>query len=339
MDKSFWEVDPGVALGPLALGLPRDEILERAAEAGMEVPADDEVSTSVCFDDAEIELHFRPEAPHRLWQMVVSDERVRFGGQRVIERPLVEIVDLLKIPAEETLWRRWVDDEALPEEQQAAAGPLADEELLLSGTLWITTLGLGLQQSYGEIDSLWLRQPADSPRTGLGQWTAAQRKLAVDPDLAAKIARARRGPPQPTNYWVWIVNVLAVIAAGWLVLATVRLQQRWNEAVVIEGVVVAVDPPPPEPFPDRVTVAYVDTKGVRRETLLQRADYYVASGIGDKMEIRYLLEAPDKPLGPARIRDIAFDFAVPRVIGLFATYLVLQLVAGVVFRMGTPKGN
>ena len=339
MDKSFWEADPGVGLGPLALGLPRAEIFRRATEAGLEVPANDEVSTSVYYDDAEIELHFRPEAPHRLWQIVVADERVRFGGQPVVERPLVEIVDLLKIPADETLWRRGDDADRLPEEEPAAAGNLADEERLSSGTLWITTLGLGIEQYYGEIYSIWLRQPADSPRTGFGQWTVAQRKLAADPDLAAKIARARREPPQPTNYWVWIVNVLAVITAGWLVLATLRLQQRWNEAVVVEGVVVAVDPPPPEPFPDRVTVAYVDTKGVRRETLLKRADFYAASGIGDKMEIRYLLEAPDKPLGPARIREIAFDFAVPRVIGLFGMYLVLQLVAGVVFRIGTPKGK
>jgi hypothetical protein len=105
-----------------------------------------------------------------------------------------------------------------------------------------------------------------------------------------------------------------------------RYQVRWNAAPVVEGNVIDVKPPPPDPFPDEYTVEYADQAGNPYQALLKRNDVYVAPKIGEKIEIRYLPEQPDQPLGPARYRDAAFVKFVPIGIGVMASYCILQII-------------
>jgi hypothetical protein len=96
----------------------------------------------------------------------------------------------------------------------------------------------------------------------------------------------------------------------------------------VEGIVVAVDPPPPEPFPDRFTIAYAEITGEPHQVIFERNDLYSTPKLGEKVDVRYLPEAPDKPLGPARWGDIAFEEYVPWAIGIVVGYFVLQLTVG-----------
>lgn len=336
MNPAFWEADLGVGLGPLLLGLPREEILRRAAAEGLAPPDGEDDPTSAYFDDAGLDLYFRPESPHALWQIGVTDERLRFGGLPVIDRPVHKIVGLLKVPPEETLWRDGSDPEdCLPENEKPATGAAAALDLLDFGVLWFTTLGLGVETDQATVLGVYLRQPEDSPRTGVGSWTEEQRIYSADPELAGKVRQNRRrmtvfGAP-PTS-WRWAVNLVGMLAAAWVVWSAFQLQQRWNNATVVQAEVIAVEPPPPDPFPEAATVAYSDLKGRRHEIRLERNDFYVIQGVGDTIELRYLPEAPGHPLGPVKSRDIGFDYAVPRVGAVLAAIAGLQLVGGFFFR-------
>ncbi len=106
----------------------------------------------------------------------------------------------------------------------------------------------------------------------------------------------------------------------------IRYQARWNAAPVVQGEIIDVKPPPPDPFPDEYTVEYRDQSGNPHQALLKRNDVYVTPKIGETIEIRYLPEHPDRPLGPARYRDVAFEKFVPIGIGVMASYLILQII-------------
>ncbi len=105
-----------------------------------------------------------------------------------------------------------------------------------------------------------------------------------------------------------------------------ELQKKWNEAPDVVAIVIALKPPPPEPFPDEVTVSYTDTSGNEHQFVLGRTDYYGIAKIGDEINIRFLPELPEKPLGPSRFREVGFDFALPCGIVILASYSVLQLM-------------
>jgi len=56
----------------------------------------------------------------------------------------------------------------------------------------------------------------------------------------------------------------------------------------------------------RYTVEYRDQAGTPHQVVLQRPDVYVNAQIGDKIEIRYLPENPDRTARPARYRGRGF---------------------------------
>ena len=118
-----------------------------------------------------------------------------------------------------------------------------------------------------------------------------------------------------------------VAALGLLVWRAIDYQSRWNAAPVVEGTVVAVDPPPPDPFPSKFTVAYQDLEGNPHETVFGFADVYVTRAVGDKVEVRYLPGAPDEPMGPARVNDAAFLKFMPWGIAIVGVYLGVQILA------------
>lgn len=331
MKDAHFRVDVGARMGPFELGASRADIMQRATAAGFEAAAnDDNDPTYITFDNAEIDLYFRPEEPHALWQVVVCDERARFGNQEVIERTIRQIVELLQVPNDETLWRDGDDDDdCLPENERPPSKAKTDEELIESATLWITTLGLGLHQISGEIYGILLRLPQDSPRSGFGSLTDKQRQLVPAPKSREKPSSTYVPTRHRFSALIWVLNLVLFGAVAWFVFQAVELQQRWNTAVVVESEVVAVDPPPPDPFPEIVTAAYVDQQGTRREVQLRRMDYYAIVKLGDKIELRYLPEAPDQPLGPAKVGDVGFNFAMPRMIVVVGVYLVLNLLINV----------
>jgi hypothetical protein len=177
----------------------------------------------------------------------------------------------------------------------------------------------------GEICTVYLRKPEDSPRRGDGPLTASQRELSARKDLPTYLIRPRRAAPEAA--WLQTVLVLALFGGlGLLIWQAINYQLRWNAAPVVQGDVVDVQPPPPDPFPTDYTISYRDQSGAAHQVVLKRADVYVTPKVGETVEIRFLPESPDRPLGPARYRDIAVEEYVPRGIGIVAVYCVIQVI-------------
>lgn len=326
MDDKLWSVDPGRGLGVLRLGAPLAYVRQSLAEVGIDLEEDDDHWLYV--DDLDTELIFTTTKPPVLREIVVEDDRVRFGPLPVIGQRLHQVVELLQVPDGETLWRLARDDE--PDRPPGGNRPPewtpSDEWLLDQGTLWITSLGLGLSMVRGEIASLRLREPAGSPKRGIGSLTPAQRELSRRSNLATLLLRSTTPAAQARSWFQSLSRLAVFVALGLLMWQAIGYQQRWNVAPVAEGEVVEVRPLPPDPFPMEFVVAYRDHNGGAHQAVFKRADIYTSPAIGEKVEVRYLPEAPDQPLGPARYRDIAFEKFVPWAIGIVAAYTVLQLI-------------
>jgi hypothetical protein len=342
MSDDLWVMEPGKGSRVLELGATRQDILRRLAAARFEIDDDeedeeyDEVEDHwVYVDEIDAELTFTAGANSTLQEIVMTDERVRLGPIEVIDEPLGEILELLKVANEETLWTfDGHDRESSASGDPTAVGNLAaespsDAELLKGGTLWILPFGVGLDLVYGDVLTLKLRKPGDVPPSAIGPLTPAQRELANRDDLSATLFRSTQQPiasPIASRFQRFAGFALMIVL-GLIVWSAIDYQRRWQDAPVALGSVVAVKPPPPEPFPEEYTVVYFDTAKVRHEVVLQRNDVYVTPKIGETVEIRYLPEAPDEPLGPARVNDIAMEKYVPWGIGVITAYLILQFVA------------
>ena len=132
--------------------------------------------------------------------------------------------------------------------------------------------------------------------------------------------------PRKLNPLSVLLNIGLIVAFGLLIWRAIKLQKEWNEAPDVVAIVIALKPPPPEPFPDEVTVSYTEPSGHEHQFVLGRTDYYGIAKIGDEINIRFLPEVPEKPLGPSRFRDVGFDFALPYGIVFLAAFSVLQLM-------------
>lgn len=337
MQTNPWAIEPGQGVGDWRLGASREDVVRRLSERGVPFETEPEEDDDILFlDDLETELKF--DRFERLFEIVADSERLTLSGHAVIGARIDQVVDRLRASDSETLWTPEAihDAEQKAENQQAVStGQPSDEQLIKGGTLWVPRLGLGLDLWRGEILCVRLRQPSDVPRDGVGSLTQAQRALLAKPDLSDVLDEADDSTPKRPRSRLQQLLTLAMLASlGWVVWTAIQYQQKWNAAPTVEGEVVAVNPPPPDPFPSEITVAYlVDGKEYR--TVFGLNDVYMTRAVGDKVEVRYLPDAPDEPMGPARVSDAAFVEFMPWGIGVVGAYLVLQLlisIAGALLR-------
>src|SRR5262245_55799258 len=133
MDEKLFSVDLGHGVGVLKLGDSRAEVLRRLEEAGIEVDVEDEEPGGMFVDGMDAELTFTEHEPHYLNEIIVEDERLRFGPLSVVGQRLHKVVGLLQIPDSETLWKVGADDDKLAD---VSTTPAPDNNLLMHGTLW-----------------------------------------------------------------------------------------------------------------------------------------------------------------------------------------------------------
>lgn len=326
MDPAIWKVDLGHGIGPLELGVERSILLARLAELQIEVETDDEEPTWVYLPEIDTELTFGPDQPQRLLQIEVDDSWVRFGTLPVLGEPVHKIVDLLQVPPSETLWRPNNDPALRSPGHDAPVESATDEQLLDSGTLWITTLGLGLNLWRGDVDALFLRQPQDSPRKGVGQFSPQHAELSRNGSLRQQRETPTSGEPPPKSWYQTLYRIgffALVLLVGW---RAVVYQQRWNTAATTEGTIVAVRPPAPDPFPVEFTVAYQDQQGKPHQAVFDLADVNTGRKVGDKVDVRYLADEPDVAMGLASSRDAIIIMFLPWVIGIVVAFVLLPFV-------------
>lgn len=321
----FWAVEVGVRMGPLVLGTECEALLEVLREHHIDV---DRMPLGrpgkVAVPEIGTQLLFSPTSPRVLERIDVSDERVRFGSLVVIGKRAHEIVGLFKVPRKEKLWCGIEPDANVPVLNSQDSPTDRSRELLAGGTIWITSLGLGLTLRDGLVATVHLCDPTHSPRSGSGLWTKEQQLLSEVRELpAASMVPTRRNR---MSIWTALVHLVFFVAMGTLVWWAFRLQQRWDAAIEAKAIVVALDPPPPSVLPTNITVSFPDASGNERRHTLGFMQFLMTPKLGDEVSVRFLPESPEKVLGPVASRNVGFETAFPYGMGIFAIYCVLQLI-------------
>jgi hypothetical protein len=257
----------------------------------------------------------------------VEDERLRFATLSVIGKRAYEIIGIFKVSRKETLWTRGnssTDESAEP--FRGNMPPELTRELLASGTLWIKKYGLGLTLNDGLVAKVHLCDPNAVPRNGVGQWTKEQQLLSEVREMVAHakepIQRLRKSLARA------FVNLALFLSIGVLVWWAISLQRKWDAAADVPAIVVGLEPPPPHPLPNSITVQFVDSAGAERHVTLGFQQFEMAPKMDEKVNVRFLPERPDHVLGPVAARDVGFSSAFPYGIGILVTYTIIQLLLG-----------
>ncbi len=315
-------------MGPLVLGTDFESLLAVLQENRIDVKNQTlSRSNEMALPEIGIHLLFSKTPPRTLIRIDVSDERLRFGSLPVIGKRAHEIVGLFKVPRKETLW---CDIES-NEPDSATSGIKSDttamsRALLAHGTIWITGLGLGLKLCDGLVEIVYLCDPSQSPQTGSGPWTKEQQRLSEVRELpAASTAPTGRNRKSISIFNV-LIHVALIAAIGTLVWWAVQLQQRWDAAIEVPATVVALDPPPPNPLPDKITVSFKDAGGNEQRHTLGFMQFMMTPKMGDEVNVKVLPESPNQVLGPVAFRNVGFETALPYGIGILAIYSTLQLI-------------
>lgn len=330
MSDNAWEIRAGRGIGDFALGESRAAVLHRLEATRQEVDVDPEDPTLVELVEEGIALRFALEGSQPLVLIEVCDERMQWGGEGLPGLRAHELLPRFEVQPHETVWRRWTGDSS--DDEYRPGTEVSDQTLLESGTLWLRPYGLGLCFSRGGLSTVLITAPERVPRDGYGHWTAAQAELSQT--LRPTVWQPASRPGRKLGSALRIVLTIGLLGAlGWLFQAARQYQARWDQVPVVPGTIVDVQPPPPEPFPERYTVEYVDDRQHTHRVVWGLADLYVPREMGEIVEVRYLPEAPDQPRSPGRYRDAAFLKFFPFGIAAVALYGVLQLIVWGMLRL------
>ncbi len=333
MSDEFWAVVPGVGMGPLVFDRKYEEVLQALRDQNIDVDRMRlDASGKLTVPELGTQLVFSDTYPRTLVRLDVNDDRLRFGSLVVIGKRVHEIIGIFKISRKQTLWS------AIDDQHETIGlgthGNTAEQsrQLLARGTIWIPGLGLGLTLRDGLVGTVHLCHPSQSPRTGTGAWTKEQQRLSEVREIpaasllpAASIGPAARSGSRKTalNLMLHLALVASVAILVWWAM---RLQRRWDTAIETPAVVVALDPPPPNPLPNAITLSFNDASGVEHRQTLDYMQFEMAPKMGDEINVRYLPGEPDYVLGPVAFRDVGFSRAFPYGVTIIAVYSVLQLI-------------
>ena len=329
MPTDDWQLKLGSHWGPVELGMGYQSVLAKLQAAKLDVAHDDD-RTWMDIEDPEVELLFDANEPHPLLQIASDDLEFAIDGKTIIGETLPRALNLCNAgPHDETVWRidgdpsesLFLDDD---EDAQPSTAPRVpdDELLLIEGTLWLRRVGVGLVLTDGLVHELVLRKPDRAPRTGYGSLTPVQLQLARHSDLAKTLQafeRRRRSKASRYRRVATFLMFVAVACIGWL---SFQDEKRWHQAPVVDGTVVAIEDADNPHKRETYVVDYHDSTGAAHQVRWTLADLYVPPMVGATVEVRYLEEAPDKPIGPMQLRNMGFFNYVPYILLVMGIYAV-----------------
>ncbi len=331
-NEEFWLVEIGVGLGPVSLAMEYDQL--RQVLCDHHIDADNlllDRSGILAVPEMNSQLLFSHTEPRILRQIDVNDDRIRFGGLPVIGKRVHEILGMFKASRKETLWSNDGRSDGDSHASQSGEMATASRDLLASGTLWITSLGLGMTLRDGLIASVHLCDPADSPSVGLGPWTKEQQRLSEVREMPVSSGSIHgETMVDQTIFRRYLERSILLMAmfvsSGFVLWWGVSLQRSWDAVPDVPAVVAAVDPPPPAFFPDKITVTFTDSAGAERRQNLDHTQFLTTPKLGDEVNVKFLPDSPEMVLGPVGYRDVGFNTAFPYGMGLLAIGSTLQLV-------------
>ncbi len=326
LEDRLWSVEIGQGMGPFLLGLPRSEVTAIVRLLGFKIDSTLEGNDAKLYvEEMDSTLVFSAQSPQTLERIDVCDWRIRFGSLDVYDTPIHELVFLLKVSPTETLWCDCEEfDRQREYAEQVQDDETTDQDLIQSGTLWFTTLGLGVSLDRGTVNEVHVCDPELSPRFGTGSWTESQRVLSIEVRRVSQSGSAVRLNKKNPLVTLWFVGLL--VAFGGVIWRSFELQKRWSNAPNVFATVIAVDPPPPEMFPHDFTLSYLDSSGLNHEVQFNGHDYSGHVKVGDEIAVRFMHEAPDKPIGPNHFSDRGLDYASPRIIAIGVVYAFSHLL-------------
>ena len=247
MKDEFWSVELGARMGPLVLGSEYEEVLQALRDRGIDVDRlrlDGSGKLSV--QELRTQLVFSETFPRTLVRIDVDDDRLRFGSLAVIGKRVHEIIGIFKISRKQTLWSSVDGDSEAVDPGASGNTTEQSRELLARGTIWIPGLGLGLTLRDGLVGTVHACHPSQSPRTGTGIWTKEQQRLSEVREIPAALMMPITRTRTRKTFLSIMIHLALIASIGILVWWAMQLQRRWDEAIEVPAVVVALDPPPPE---------------------------------------------------------------------------------------------
>ncbi len=326
LGEEFFKVDPGFSMGPISIGMTREQVVKELRTEGLDEDLDEEDSDPELYvPEIETTFVFSKSGDNLLRRIDVEDVRVRFATWEVIPKPIHKVVRFFKCEAADTLWCDLFDEG--DEEEYRSDEPIVrpDYELLSHGTLWIPAQGLGFTVDDCLVETVHICDPDVVPKFGTGTWTLAHQRFSEAGIMPQRPKVIRSG-----SSLTYVLHVCFAMAMGWVVWTGTLLQSNWSQAPDVTAKVIAVDPPPPEPFGNNFTVQYSDTNGKQYQAVLPRMNFYVAPKLDEEVVIRFLPNEPDKPLGPNHFKDVGFDSGVPYAIVIGMLYSALLVIVSLV---------
>ena len=332
-------------------GMTRSEVEEKLQQAGVDPKSYGDDNFTADVEDLYLQFWFETSGEKRLLQLS-TDGEILWNGRLVMNGRLDDSLRALEPFDRPPMWEaNDATEEPFPEPGAAAAGPVTDEALLESGTVWLPSRGLGLVVWQGEVMDLAWRAPRDLPAQFAGPVTEAQRQLSKRPDLdeylqskkpkAAPVITPKTPGSILQTILVWVcLGLLAFIGR-----LGFKEMQRWNSALTLEGQFISKEdvprkkyldlgpevirrhmPDDPQQYREMYHIEYLDPTGRPQQVTLEGADFYVPpTEPGAKVEIAYLAEDPPRVKGPSRVRDAAFIEYIPWAMAVGVFYLIMQI--------------
>ncbi|MDB6140056.1 MAG: hypothetical protein JWO94_3128 [Verrucomicrobiaceae bacterium] len=327
-DKAWHGLQPGMT---------RPDVLAVITAAGLKYTDNEgDPSWLVVEDSWGMELRFEKDGAQRLRQIARDDGDLTWRGEPVLGSLLHEAWEIMKGETEDAGWSpQDATDEPMDGSPPSKPGPYPDELLLYEGTLWLPKRALGLVMCDGMVIEMVWRRREDLPSKLEGPVTAAQLVLSANPDLS-QILRKQMRPAASSLVkaagWTqmqWLIALMSLVAMTTVGKLGFDETRRWQQAVVLEGRLTALDALPGKAGARAYHVRYADPEGKRGDVVLEQADFYVAPReIGEAVQVVYVSGDPPRVKGPARARDAAFLRYVPWAVGILLFHVVAMTLAG-----------